>query len=278
MFSQNKKITMLRITLLLLLIPTDLWAAPAAEIWPVWQTHAEQAIQTVDHSPWGLILESRVVSGADSINRVQYEEINSTEKAILRKYLTDLQQVTVSELTREQQRAYWINLYNAGTVQVVLDHYPVASILDIDISPGWFSNGPWDKKLFKIEGREVSLNDIEHRILRPIWRDPRIHYALNCASIGCPNLQPVAFTVENTERLLEQAAEAYVSHPRGARVVDGKLVVSSIYHWFMSDFGGNDQGVIQHLRSHADASLSRQLQAVEKISSHQYDWSINAAK
>ena len=89
-------------------------------------------------------------------------------------------------------------------MKVVLDHYPVDGIRDIDISPGLFAGGPWDKKLVEIEGDDVSLNDIEHRILRPIWRDPCIHYAVNCASIGCSNLRPTAFTAANAERCLRQ--------------------------------------------------------------------------
>ncbi len=168
-------------------------------------------------------------------------------------------------------------LYNALTVKVVLDHYPVDGIRDIDFSPGLFADGPWDKKLVEIEGEDVSLNDIEHRILRPIWRDPRIHYAVNCASIGCPNLQPTAFTAANTDALLAAAAQAYVNHPRGARVEGGKLIVSSIYVWFQEDFGGNDAGVISHLRRYADPGLRSRLSRIERIGDHFYDWSLNGA-
>ena len=158
---------------------------------------------------------------------------------------------------------------------VVLDHYPVDGIRDIDISPGLFADGPWDKKLVEIEGEAVSLNDIEHRILRPVWRDPRIHYAVNCAAIGCPNLQPTAYTAANTDALLDEAARAYVNHPRGARVEDGKLIVSSIYVWFQDDFGGDNAGVIHHLTRHADAGLRTQLSGVASIYTHHYDWLLN---
>ncbi len=160
-------------------------------------------------------------------------------------------------------------------MKVVLDHYPVDSIRDIDISPGLFADGPWDKKLVEIEGESVSINDIEHRILRPIWRDPRIHYAVNCASIGCPNLQPPAFTAANTDALLAAAAQAYVNHPRGARVEDGKLIVSSIYVWFQDDFDGTDAGVIRHITRYADAVLQSQLAGVTSINTHEYDWRLN---
>ena len=159
----------------------------------------------------------------------------------------------------------------------MLDHYPVDGIRDIDISPGLFADGPWDKKLVEIEGEDVSLNDIEHRILRPIWRDPRIHYAVNCASIGCSNLRPTAFTAANSDALLTAAAQAYVNHPRGARVEDGKLIVSSIYVWFQEDFGGNDAGVIRHLIRYAAAGLGTRLAGVTSIHTHDYDWGLNDA-
>jgi hypothetical protein len=163
-------------------------------------------------------------------------------------------------------------------VKTVLEAYPVKSIRDIKISPGLFASGPWGKKLAKIEGEPVSLDDIEHRILRPIWKDPRTHYAVNCASIGCPNLPRDAFTRANMEALLEAGAKAYVNHPRGAKVSGGKLVVSSIYVWFKEDFGGNDAGVIAHLKRYANAELAKALEGVSVIASDDYDWALNEAK
>jgi hypothetical protein len=168
-----------------------------------------------------------------------------------------------------------VNLYNALTVQVILDHYPVDSIRDVDISPGWFADGPWGKELIAVEGTALSLDDIEHRILRPIWQDPRIHYAVNCASIGCPDLQPEPFTADGLDAQLDAAARAYVNDPRGAEVTGDGLVVSKIYTWFQEDFGGTDIGVIRHLRQHADAELKAQLDGVDAIADSRYDWSLN---
>jgi hypothetical protein len=186
--------------------------------------------------------------------------------------------VPVRSLRRDEQLAYWINLYNALTVKVILDHYPVKSIRSIDISPGFFSDGPWGKPLVRVEGKEMTLNDMEHRVLRPIWKDPRIHYAVNCASLGCPNLQPRAFTAENAEELLALAAREYVNHPRGVSVDKGWVRVSSIYVWFKEDFGGTDEGVIEHLRRHASGALPEELRRVDGISEHHYDWSLNDAR
>lgn len=159
----------------------------------------------------------------------------------------------------------------------MLDNVPVRSIRDIDISPGLFGDGPWGKKLATVEGVGLSLNAIEHRILRPIWRDPRIHYAVNCASIGCPNLQLHAFTADSLDQLLDKAAHDYVNHPRGCRIENGKLVVSSIYVWFQQDFGGNDQAVIGHLELYAESELKAKLLNATRIGAHQYDWQLNGA-
>ena len=196
-------------------------AAPSPDLWPRWQAHAAQGTEAVNHAPWDIMLKKYLVTSHPSgINRFRYGNVLAADRQMLAEYLRKLQTAKVSSLNRKEQKAYWINLYNALTVQVILDHYPVKSIRDIDISPGLFSNGPWDAKLLAIEGEKVSLNDIEHRILRPIFKDSRLHYALNCASLGCPNLQPKAYTVANTEELLEAGARA----PPGSADGQGKAV------------------------------------------------------
>jgi hypothetical protein len=208
------------------------------------------------------------------VARFSYRRVTRPERAALDAYIGRLAGTRVSGLRRAEQFAYWANLYNALTVRVILDHPNAKSIRDIDISPGLFAYGPWGAPLVTIEGRPVTLNDIEHRILRPIFRDPRIHYAVNCASIGCPDLAVQAFTADGREAMLEQAARAYVNHPRGARVTGNQLVVSSIYVWFAEDFGG-EAGVLKHLRHYAGDRLRKQLDGVTKIADHAYDWSLN---
>ncbi len=123
----------------------------------------------------------------------------------------------------------------------------------------------------------MSLNYIEHLIFRPILRDPRLHYAVNCASLGCPNLRRTAFTSATVDALLSAAARAYVNHPRGARLDHGRLVVSSIYDWFQEDFGGNEAGVIGHLMRFADPALQTGLSEFKGFSGHDYDWTLNDA-
>ena len=252
------------------------YAAPEADLWPRWEAHDPDSTESIDHSAWSeWLAEYRQPAGDDGVARLDYARAKDQGREALSDYIDHLSDIAISDYNRNVQFAYWVNLYNAVTVDVVLAHYPVDSIKDIDISPQWFSSGPWGKKLVTVGGEKLTLNDIEHRILRPIWEDPRVHYAVNCASIGCPNLQPVAFTADNTERLLEQGARDHINNWRGAAFEDGELIVSSIYSWFQADFGGSHQGVIEHLRQYAEGDLADRLADRSQYDDHRYDWSLN---
>lgn len=267
----------LLLVLALILLPGPAGAAPKAELWERWTARDPSSTRIIDHSIWARFLSQYLVASPDGINRLRYGAVKFEDGGLLRVYLDDLQRCEVSKLNGAEQRAYWINLYNAQTVKLVLDRYPVTSIMAIAISPGFFTKGPWGAKILKVEDETLSLDDIEHRILRPIWKDPRTHYALNCASLGCPNLAPEPYTAARMEAMLEAGARAYVNHSRGARVDQGRLQVSSIYAWFVADFGGTDRGVIEHLRRHAEPPLTAQLKGIDKIDGDTYDWLLNDA-
>ncbi len=226
----------------------------------------------IDHSLWNEFLSS-YVHEEEGLNYFGYEEVSDSDKERLNQYIKMLESIIVRELTPEQQFAYWVNFYNSVTIKVVLDHYPVESIREI--SSGLLRRGPWKEKLVEVEGMELSLDDIEHEILRPIFEDNRIHYAVNCASIGCPNLQDQAFTSDNLESLLDFAARQYVNHPRGVFIEDGELFLSSIYDWYAEDFGDNDREIIGHLLQYANVELAVQLMTFDEISDYDYDWDLN---
>ena len=266
------------VAIALLFAAQNLSAAPSAELWERWSAHDPASTTVLRHDAWDAFLSRYVSQHNDGVNRVDYGGVTRADKRALADYVDALTATRVTGLNRGEQQAYWVNLYNALTVLTILDAFPVESIRDIDISPGLFSDGPWGKKLVTIEGEKVSLDDIEHRILRPIWQDPRIHYAVNCASIGCPNLQTLAMTAANTEDFLNTGAVAYINHKRGAEIVRGRLVVSSIYDWFEEDFGGNDAGVIAHLRQYANPELKRALENITKVSDDRYDWDLNGTQ
>lgn len=258
-----------------LISPNQALAAPKAELWARWQAHDPASTARIDHSAWGAFLDRLLEVSPDGINRLAYGKVSAEDRATLDAYVNGLIALPISTYNRSEQMAYWVNLYNVLTVQVVLDHYPVDSIRDIDISPGLFSSGPWGKKLVTIEGERVALDDIEHQILRPIWQDPRIHYAVNCASLGCPNLHPEPFDATALEQQLDQAAASYINHARGASVEGGQLIVSSIYSWFSEDFGSSDKNVIAHLQRYAAPDLANALGAVSSIHDDRYDWRLN---
>ena len=254
-------------------------AAPKADLWPRWQKHDAASKQKIDHSLWNRFLNQYLIAPHPSgINRVRYQAVTPEDRKHLNAYLQTMQALPISTYNRAEQKAYWINLYNAVTIDVILSRFPVASIRDINISPGLLARGPWGAKLITVEGEKLSLDDIEHRILRPIWKDNRVHYAVNCASLGCPNLRPVAYTGENTETLLERAAAEFINHPRGVTIQKDRLQVSSMYVWFQEDFGGDAEGLMEHWQEYAGPALAEALEKYSGGLAHDYDWRLNGAE
>ena len=226
---------------------------------------------TIDHSAWDRFLSTYVSTTSDNRTIVNYAGVTEADRSSLQNYLESLQAVQVDGLNRAESYAYWVNLYNAVTVEVILDNYPLKSIRRLG-----FGLGPWNRKLATVQGEKLSLNNIEHDILRVFWSDPRTHYAVNCASFGCPNLATTAFTAENTEQLLDQGARDYINHPRGTSVDDrGRVTASSIYKWYQVDFGDSEEGVLSHMRQYADDDLKSALEGKTDIRKFDYDWALN---
>jgi hypothetical protein len=226
---------------------------------------------------WDGLLAKYVRAGSDGLNRIDYAgwRANAPDMGALDNVVTAFAATRISSLPRSEQFCVWANLYNALTIQVVLSRYPVRSIRDIKSNP--LALGPWKDKRITVEGARLSLDDIEHNILRKNWREPRVHYAVNCASIGCPNLGRRGWRAESLDADLTAAARAFINSPRGVVVTRaGQIRVSSIYQWFKVDFGNNDAGVLAHLRQYAAAPLAAQLNGA-RIVGNDYDWSINAA-
>ncbi|MGH9350284.1 MAG: DUF547 domain-containing protein [Vicinamibacterales bacterium] len=192
--------------------------------------------------------------------------------------------------TREQRMAFWINAYNALTLRAIVDHYPIQS--------GWFTRQPrnsirhidgvWTDLTWRVAGRTVTLDDIEHRTVRPVFKDARIHFALNCASISCPPLAAEPYRPATLDAQMNEAARAYLASPEGLRVDGGTLRVSSIFKWYGEDFvaeysrlgpGACDAherailGTVIRYGPPAAAELARSGQA--RIAFLDYDWSLN---
>lgn len=249
--------------------------APDPEPWQRWEKYNSADTRTIDHGSWTEILKKYVLPRSGQVNTFAYDRVDEKDRDKLANYITELSALSIGTYNRPEQMAYWINLYNALTISIVLEHYPVQTIRDIDISPGLFSDGPWGKQVVEVEGEALSLNDIEHRILRVIWPTPLVHYGVNCASIGCPDLGTEAFTGTMVNAQLEVAARAYVNDSRGVSIKDGKITVSKIYDWFIDDFGGNEAGVIQHLLAYATPELAKEISSIGTLSDVAYDWALN---
>ena len=231
-----------------------------------------------DHSAWDGLLKAYVKPGADGLNRVDYAAFKSAGHATLKAYLERMQRIDPAALTPKQQFAFFANLYNAKTIDIVLDHYPVKSIKDISLGGGLLTiitGGPWKATVVRVAGVDLSLDDIEHAILRPVFKDPRVHYAVNCASVGCPNLAAEALTASKLEAQLDAGARAFVNHPRGIAVSGRNVTASSIYTWFKADFGGTNAAVLDHVRKYAAPELAKSLAGISDIASFDYDWRLN---
>ena len=251
-----------------------------SEPFSFWKTSDETNAERIDHSDWQKILDKYLQVRKNDVNRFKYPALkaNAEDTAALAGYIKSLRETDPRKYSRAEQKAYWINFYNALTVKAVADAYPVESIMKVSISGGNgpVSSGPWDEEAAKVAGRSLTLNNIEHDILRPLWKDNLIHYGVSCASYGCPSLQPTAFTAENTGRLLNEGARLYVNHPRGVNFMDDDfLIISSIYDWYAEDFGGGRKGVIEHLVRYANKNLAKRLRKFTGTVDYEYDWKLN---
>ena len=243
------------------------------EVQAFWDSSNASNETPIDHSQWQDILQAYVVEDETRINYVAYADFEEEDKNLLNNYITTLSSIDPRQHNDNEQQAYWINLYNALTVKLILENYPLESITKL--GKNLTSFGPWDDDATVVAGQTLSLNDIEHQILRPIWGDARVHFAVNCASIGCPNLQTTAFTSANLNELLDKGATEYLAHPRGMRFEGETLVLSEIFDWYGEDFGENEQQVLNALSVHAPDAVKEQLKNHQGTIKYEYDWLLN---
>lgn len=194
------------------------------------------------------------------------------EEARLDAYLDLLAGVDPNSLARNDRFAFYANAYNAWTIKLILTGYPgVASIKDL----GNFFKSPWKKKFVRLGGEVITLDHIEHDILRPQFRDPRVHMAVNCASKSCPPLWHEPFSGSRLADQLDSATRQFINNPSFNRIENGKLYVSRIFKWFSEDF---DDDVIGFFERYAEGELKHALMANRstlKVKYLDYDWSLN---
>jgi hypothetical protein len=220
----------------------------------------------VDHSLYGELLSKYVNNGV-----VDYQGFKN-EEAKLDEYLTVLENTNVSELSRDELFAFYVNAYNAWTIKLILSAYPgIKSIKDL----GNIFKSPWEKEIVRINGKVLSLDGIEHEILRAQFKDPRVHFAVNCASKSCPPLIPEPYRGSTLNRQLDNATRAFINDPKSNYLKGNQLYVSRIFKWFSEDF--NDD-VVGFFLKYAEGDFKKELEAQKgkvKIVYLDYDWSLN---
>lgn len=250
-------------------------AFPEKDLWPRWEVNDPLSTATIDHSEWGKFIQQYLVHNSEGINLIKYPQVSQQGHALLNDYVWKMSKIDIDKYNRNEQLAYWLNLYNALVVKVVLEHFPIDSIRDINISPGLFSVGPWGANLIRVKNIALSLDDIAHRIIRPIWNDPRTIYAINNATIGGPNLFGVTFRGGSIDAQLNLVSKIYVNSLRGVQMIENTLITSKIYKWYEKDFGDSQADIITHLKLFAKPTLRKKLDKVHAIDGTMYNWHLN---
>lgn len=213
-----------------------------------------------DHSPWNTLLAKYVNSKGD----VNYKGFQLDIEA-LENYLNHLAEKSPEkDWSKNEKLAYYINLYNAATVKLILDNYPVRSIKDI--------KNPWGKDWIKTGDGELSLGDIEHKILRKM-NEPRIHFAINCAAFSCPKLLNEAFTPNQMEAQLQEVAMDFLNDPARNILSEEKIQLSNIFKWYKKDFTENGS-LVDYIKPYTEIEINNDTD----IDYLKYDWNLNEAK
>lgn len=224
------------------------------------------------HNKWDKILRQYTTKNRNQVY-FKYNLLKKNEGE-LNSYLGELESLSkenFSTFDQKQKLAFWINAYNAYTIKIILKNYPVKSIRDI--SSGWFSSGPWKKDFIKLFGKKMSLDNIEHDTIRKEFQEPRIHFAVNCASIGCPSLLQEAFEASALNGQLDKAALNFLQNKSKNFVKGNTLYLSNIFKWYGGDFnkryGKYENYIIKTLNLP---------QTKYKVKFNKYDWSLNEIK
>lgn len=226
------------------------------------------SIAQINHAAFDRVLKAYV----SEEGWVNYSGLKA-ESGSLDAYLKSLEaNQPAKDWSKNASKAYWINAYNAYTLKLMIDHYPLKSITDL--------KEPWDRKWINLKNPnsdgsdKMSLNDIEHGVLRSTYSDARIHAGINCASASCPPLANVAFTENNCDELLQQLMTQFVNDPVRNSITDKKASISQIFEWFQEDFTQEKKiSLIDYLNQYSEIKLDSKA----KVSYKEYDWSINGS-
>ena len=226
-----------------------------------------------DYAPWGELLGKYY----DPAKGMDYAALKSKDAKTLEALKKQLGQVDPKSLSKKDQLAYWINVYNVNTVATVVEHYPVASIRDISTDPITRLN-VFKKETVPVKGGMTSLKTIEDARIRAGFHDPRIHFAINCAAQSCPPIRSEPYTGAKLDEQLDDQAQKFLTGPRGVKVDKDAVHVTKIMDWFGEDFDKWGGGKVAFLRKHLPADKAKQISDGAKLEYDDYNWKLNDAK
>lgn len=240
------------------------------------------------HNLWRRVLAAIVVDGAGGRRDIEYGQLSAMGHDVLDSYLTVMEGVQVADLNKNEQLAYWLNLYNAASLRLVYDAFddlaarqgstagrnplrpPSLKVKRIYLG----KKNPWAEKRFTVSGQSISLNDIEHRILYAQWDPMLVMYGLSCPARGCPSLPAEPFDGASVRAQLAQAARDFVARKDAADPKRSKVELSELYEWHQSILGGQ-QAILEHVRSLAGGQLAAEMAGVTQISGYEFSWRLN---
>jgi len=212
------------------------------------------------------IFDSLLQKNVDKTGRVDYQSLKNNE-TLLDNYLAYIQNnEPTKDWSSNKKKAFWINTYNAYTIKIILNNYPLKSIRDIKID----GKTAWKIPFVKVGQKRYTLDQIEHEILRKKFNDPRIHVGINCASVSCPRLWNFAFTEDNIASSLDNLMKEFINNTTRNKISKNNLEISEIFNWFSKDFMKNGT-IINYLNTYAAIKISEKA----SIKYLTYDWSLN---
>ncbi len=229
----------------------------------------------VDHAPYDALLTRHVAHGL-----VDYDAFARAPE--FKRYLSSLDAAEPSLLPERERLAFWINVYNAYTIELIVEHHERESIRNVNKSLGFLKlKGPWSERVVHAGGRTLTLDQVEHEIIRPEFKEPRIHFALVCAALGCPPLRSEAYVGERVDAQLEDQARAFILHSPAKNRVDvgtKTVFVSLVFTLYKKDFGGSDEALGHYLaRWYPEGPERRLLDGGDfRVTQTAYDWSLNS--
>ena len=243
-------------------------AAPAAKQNSFFYDSEELNEFFVDHSLWDELLKKYVSDHPSGISRFDYDGVTAADKARIEEYLAMLEQLDPRQMSMGTQKPYWLNLFNASLIWQVIDSEPETSIKEIS------SRVLWRKKRLYISMQDVSLDIIEHGILRTNFDDPRIHFGITGGTLGSANILNTAYTQENVEELLEQNTRDFLNQPRGLSFDKGRPTLSTIFKWYSKDFGARADDIKAFVAKYL-SDEKKQLWNDARRFGYSYDWGLN---